>query len=41
LLQQPVGQVFASQEHVPLLVSQRPFAQDEQAAPAVPHDVPD
>jgi len=33
--------VFASHEHVPLLVSQRPFAQDAQAAPAVPHEPPD
>jgi hypothetical protein len=36
-LQQPPGQVCASQEQVPLVVSQTPFAQEAQAAPPAPH----
>ncbi len=36
-VQQPFGQVFASHEHVPFVVSQRPFEQDVHAAPPVPH----
>jgi hypothetical protein len=36
-LQQPDGQVWASHEHVPLVVSQVPFAQEAQAAPPAPH----
>jgi hypothetical protein len=36
-LQQPAGQVLASQEHTPAVVSQSPFAQEPQAAPLLPH----
>jgi hypothetical protein len=36
-LQQPLGQVWASHEHVPLVVSQTPFAQLAQSAPPAPH----
>ena len=36
-LQQPEGQVWASQEHVPLVESQTLFAQAAQAAPPAPH----
>ena len=36
-LQQPSGQVFASHAHVPLVVSHRPSAHDEHAAPVAPH----
>jgi len=36
-LQQPPGQVWASQEQVPFVVSQTPFAQEVQAAPPAPH----
>jgi hypothetical protein len=35
--QQPVAQVLPSQEQVPLVVSQSPFAHVPQAAPPVPH----
>jgi hypothetical protein len=40
-LQQPFGQVFELHEQVPLVVSQRLFAQAPQAAPPVPHSEPD
>jgi len=45
-VQQPVGHVLASHAQVPLLVlpllvSQRPFAQGAQAAPDAPHWVGD
>src|SRR6202041_1730833 len=36
-LQQPFGQVTASQEQTPVVVSHRPFAQDPHAAPPFPH----
>jgi hypothetical protein len=36
-LQQPSGQVFASQEQVPLVLSQRPLPQPAHVAPPVPH----
>ena len=36
-LQQPFGQVWESHEQRPSVVSQRPFAQAAQAAPAAPH----
>ena len=36
-LQQPFGQVIASQAQTPVVVSQRPFAQDAHAAPPFPH----
>lgn len=35
--QQPLGQVVLSQEQVPLVVSQSPFAQLEHALPPLPH----
>jgi hypothetical protein len=35
-LQQPLGQVLASHEQTPVVVSHRPFAQDAQAAPFFP-----
>ncbi len=35
--QQPPGQVWASQEQVPFVVSQTPFAHEVQAAPPAPH----
>jgi hypothetical protein len=38
--QQPVAQVLASQEQVPLVVSQSPFEQVPHVAPPVPHWVP-
>ena len=37
LVQQPLGHVVASHEHVPLEVSHSPFAHAAQAAPPVPH----
>ena len=40
-LQQPFGQVWASHEHVPVVVSQTPFAQLAQSAPPAPHLVAD
>ncbi len=40
-MQQPVGQVVASQVQVPLVVSQSPFEHAAQVAPAVPHELPD
>jgi hypothetical protein len=40
-LQQPFAQVLVSHEHVPLVVSQRPFVQVAHAAPPVPHFVAD
>jgi hypothetical protein len=36
-LQHPLGQVMASHEQTPTVVSQRPFAQDPHAAPPLPH----
>ena len=36
-LQQPVGHVLASQEQVPLVVSQTPFEHIEHVAPPLPH----
>ncbi len=39
-LQHPLAQEFASHSQTPTVVSQRPFAQDAQAAPAVPHCAP-
>jgi hypothetical protein len=36
-LQQPFGQVLASHEQVPLVVSHRPLAHAAQATPPVPH----
>lgn len=36
-VQQPFGHVLASHEHVPRVVSQRPFEQEVHAAPPVPH----
>jgi hypothetical protein len=39
--QQPLGQVWASQEQVPLVVSQTPFVQLAQSAPPAPHFVAD
>jgi hypothetical protein len=36
--QQPLGHVFASQVHVPLVVSQSPLPHAAQAAPPVPHE---
>jgi len=38
-VQQPLGQVLASQVQLPLVVSQRPFAHGPQATPADPHCV--
>jgi hypothetical protein len=38
--QQPFGHVVASQEQVPLVLSQRPFVQDVQVVPPVPHSDP-
>jgi hypothetical protein len=40
-LQQPSGQLFASQEHVPFVTSQTPLAQGPHAAPAVPQSAAD
>jgi hypothetical protein len=40
-LQQPFGHVVELHEQVPLVVSQRLFAQAEQAAPPVPHSAAD
>lgn len=34
-------QVLESHEQVPFVLSQRPFAHDEQTAPALPHAVGD
>ncbi len=39
--QQPVAQVWASHEQLPLVVSQRPLAQEPQAAPPAPHPLAD
>jgi len=39
-MQQPFAHEWASQLHVPVVVSQTPFAQLEHAAPAVPHCPP-
>jgi hypothetical protein len=36
-VQQPLGQLAASQVHVPFVVSQAPFEHAEHAAPAAPH----
>ncbi len=36
-MQQPFGHVFASQLHVPFVVSHRPLGHEAQAAPPVPH----
>jgi hypothetical protein len=36
-LQQPLGQVLVSHEHVPLVVSHRPLAHAAHAWPPVPH----
>jgi hypothetical protein len=40
-LQQPLGQVVASQEQTPVALSHRPFAQGPHAAPPFPHCVGD
>jgi hypothetical protein len=40
-VQQPPGQVLASQVQAPLVVSHRPLTHAPQAAPAAPHSVPD
>jgi hypothetical protein len=40
-LQQPLGQLFASQAHTPVVRSHRPFAQEPHAAPPLPHCEPD
>ncbi len=40
-LQQPLGQVLMSHSHVPKFGSQRPFVQDAQTWPPVPHWVGD
>jgi hypothetical protein len=36
-LQQPAGHVTASHEQTPVVMSQRPFAQEPHAAPPLPH----
>jgi hypothetical protein len=36
-VQQPLGQVVASQAHLPLVVSHSPLLHPAQAAPLVPH----
>jgi hypothetical protein len=36
-VQQPLGQVVASQAHAPLVVSHSPLAHAPHAAPPVPH----
>ncbi len=36
-LQQPSGQVVASQVHAPTVVSHRPFEHEAHAAPPEPH----
>ncbi len=36
-LQQPAGHVVVSQVQAPVVVSQRPFAHEVQAAPPAPH----
>jgi len=41
VVQQPFGQVCASQAHAPVVLSQSPFEQLAQAAPPVPHELPD
>jgi hypothetical protein len=40
-LQQPLGQVCASQAQVPLVVSHKPLPHPPQVAPAVPHEAGD
>jgi hypothetical protein len=39
--QQPIAQVLASHEQLPLVVSQRPLPQAPQAAPPAPHPLAD
>jgi len=39
--QHPVAQVWASHEQLPLVVSQRPLAQEPQATPPAPHPLAD